>query len=166
MGESRQEADRVMSQAIIEFLILNIPILGTLKDKELMVIEKYLNFIELTPGEIVFEEGDRGDYVCFVVEGSLDVLKKSETGEEILISTLSKGRSIVEMSVIDDLPRSASIKARTKSTLLTLSRENFDYILAEHSTIGVKIIKGIARLLCLNLRKTSSRLADYMLPLG
>ena len=47
MGESRQEADRVMSQAIIEFLILNIPILGTLKDKELMVIEKYLNFIEL-----------------------------------------------------------------------------------------------------------------------
>ena len=166
MGESRQEADRVMSQAIIEFLILNIPILGTLKDKELMVIEKYLNFIELTPGEIVFEEGDRGDYVCFVVEGSLDVLKKSETGDEILISTLSKGRSIGEMSVIDDLPRSATIKAQTKSTLLTLSRENFDYILAEHSTIGVKIIKGIARLLCLNLRKTSSRLADYMLPLG
>jgi CRP-like cAMP-binding protein len=93
----------------------------------------------------VFEEGDRGDYVCFVVEGSLDVLKKSETGEEILISTLSKGRSIGEMSVIDDLPRSATIKARTKSTLLTLSRENFDYILAEHSTIGVKIIKGSIR---------------------
>lgn len=166
MVKSKQEAERVMSQAIIEFLILNIPILGTLKDKELMVIEKYLNFIELTPGEIVFEEGDRGDYVCFVVEGSLDVLKKSETGEDIVISTLSKGRSIGEMSVIDDLPRSASIKAKTKSTLLTLSRENFDYILAEHSTIGVKILKGIARLLCLNLRKTSSRLADYMLPLG
>jgi CRP-like cAMP-binding protein len=166
MEGSKQEADRVMSQAIIEFLILNIPILGTLKDKELMVIEKYLNFIELTPGEIVFEEGDRGDYVCFVVEGSLDVVKRSETGEEIVISTLSKGRSIGEMSVIDDLPRSASVKARTKATLLTLSRENFEYILAEHSTIGVKILKGVARLLCLNLRKTSSRLADYMLPLG
>ncbi|MGD8983729.1 MAG: cyclic nucleotide-binding domain-containing protein [Desulfobacteraceae bacterium] len=166
MGETKQEADRVMSQAIIEFLILNIPILGTLKDNELMVIETYLNFIELTPGEIVFEEGDPGDYVCFVVEGSLDVLKRSETGEDIVISTLSKGRSIGEMSVIDDLPRSASVKARTKATLLTLSRENFDYILAEHSKIGVKILKGIARLLCLNLRKTSSRLADYMLPLG
>lgn len=166
MGESKLEADRVMSQAIIEFLILNIPILGTLQDKELMVIESYLNFIELTPGEIAFREGDPGDYVCFVVEGSLDVLKRSESGEDIVISTLSKGRSIGEMSVIDDLPRSASVKARTKATLLTLSRENFDYILAEHSKIGVKILKGIARLLCLNLRKTSSRLADYMLPLG
>ena len=166
MGETKQEAERVMSQAIIEFLILNIPILGTLKDKELMVIEKYLNFIEMTAGEIVFAEGDRGDYVCFVVEGSLDVLKKSEVGEDIVISTLSKGRSIGEMAVIDDLPRSATVKARTKATLLTLSRENFDYVLAEHSAIGVKILKGIARLLSLNLRKTSSRLADYMLPLG
>jgi len=166
MGGSKKEADRVMSQAIIEFLILNIPILATLTDKELTVIEKYLNFIELTPGEIAFEEGDRGDYVCFVVEGSLDVLKTSETGEDIVISTLSKGRSIGEMAVIDDLPRSATVKARTKATLLTLSRENFDYILAEHSAIGVKILKGIARLLSLNLRKTSSRLADYLLPIA
>ncbi len=166
MGGTKREADRVMSQAIIEFLILNIPILGTLKDKELMVIEKYLNFIELTPGEIVFEEGDPGDFVCFVVEGSLDVVKTSETGEDIVISTLSKGRSIGEMAVIDELPRSATVKARTKATLLTLSRENFEYILSEHSNIGVKILKGIARLLSLNLRKTSSRLADYMLPLG
>jgi CRP/FNR family cyclic AMP-dependent transcriptional regulator len=166
MGGSKKEADRVMSQAIIEFLILNIPILATLTDKELTVIEKYLNFIELTPEEIAFEEGDRGDYVCFVVEGSLDVLKTSETGEDIVISTLSKGRSIGEMAVIDDLPRSATVKARTKATLLTLSRENFDYILAEHSAIGVKILKGIARLLSLNLRKTSSRLADYLLPIA
>lgn len=166
MGETKREADRVMSQAIVEFLILNIPILGTLKDKELMVIEKYLNFIELTPGEIVFEEGDSGDFVCFVVEGSLDVVKTSETGEDIVISTLSKGRSIGEMAVIDELPRSATVKARTKATLLTLSRENFEYILSEHSNTGVKILKGIARLLSLNLRKTSSRLADYMLPLG
>jgi CRP-like cAMP-binding protein len=163
---TKEETGRVMSLAIIEFLILNIPIFSRLKDKELMVIEKYLNLIEVTPGEIVFKEGDRGGYVCFVVEGSLDVLKKSETGEDIVISTLSKGRSIGEMAVIDDLPRSATVKASTKATLLTLSRENFDYILAEHSAVGVKILKGIARLLSLNLRKTSNRLADYMLPIS
>ena len=166
MGGCTQEADRVMPQAIIEFLIFQIPILGTLTDEELAVIEKYLNFIELTPGEIVFKEGDRGDYVCFVVEGSLDVLKNSETGEDIVISTLSKGHSIGEMAVIDEFPRSATVKARTRATLLTLSRDNFDYILAEHSAIAVKILKGIARFLSLNLRKTSSRLANSMLPIA
>ena len=71
-----------------------------------------------------------------------------------------------EMSVIDQLPRSATVKATTKSTLLKLSQEKLNYLLVEHSSVGVKILKGIARLLSMNLRKTSSRLADYMLPLS
>ena len=166
MEETTTGAGSAITQTIIQFLILNIPILGRLKDKELKIIIKYMNVIKIIPGEIVFEEGDTGDYVCFVVDGTLDVVKKSETGESIVISTLSKGGSIGEMAVIDELPRSATVKARTKSTLITLSQENFNYILAEHSTIGVKVLKGIARLLSMNLRKTSSRLADYMLPLS
>ena len=166
MEETETATAGIMSQAIIEFLILNIPILAKLRDKELRIIETYMNFIEVIPGEIVFNEGDRGDYVCFVVDGSLDVLIRSEAGESIVMATLSKGRSIGEMAVIDDLPRSATVKARTRSTLLTLSSDNFNYILAEHPSIGIKILKGIARLLSMNLRKTSSRLADYILPLG
>ena len=165
MEGARTAAGGMMSQTIIKFLILNIPILGRLKDKELKTIVKYMNLIEVIPGEIVFKEGDRGDYVCFVVDGTLDVLKESETGESIIISTLSKGRSIGEMAVIDELPRSATVKARTKSTLITLSQEKLNYILAEHSSVGVKILKGIARLLSMNLRKTSSNLVEYMLPL-
>lgn len=166
MEETTTGAGGAITHAIIQFLILNIPILGRLKDEELKIIIKHMNLIDVIPGETVFEEGDRGDYVCFVVDGTLDVVKKSETGEGIVISTLSKGGSIGEMAVIDELPRSATVKARTKSTLITLSQENFNYILAEHSTIGVKVLKGIARLLSMNLRKTSSRLADYMLPLS
>ena len=156
----------IMTQAIIDFLILNIPIFSRLKDKELMGIEQYMKILEVIPGEIIFKEGERGDYVCFVVEGSLDVLKKTESGESIVISTLAKGRSIGEMAIIDDLPRSATVKAKYKSTLLTLSRESFDYILTKHPDIGVKILKGLASLLCMNLRKTSNRLAEYMLPLS
>ena len=156
----------IMTQAIIDFLILHIPIFSRLKGKELRSIEQCMKILEVIPGEIVFKEGEKGDYVCFVVEGSLDVLKKTESGESIVISTLSKGRSIGEMAIIDDLPRSATVKAKDKSTLLTLSRESFDYILAKQPDIGVKILKGLASLLCMNLRKTSNRLAEYMLPLS
>jgi CRP/FNR family cyclic AMP-dependent transcriptional regulator len=156
----------IMTQAIVDFLILNIPIFSKLKSNELMGIEQYMKILDVIPGEIVFEEGERGDYVCFVVEGSLEVLKKTGSGENIVISTLSKGRSIGEMAIIDDLPRSATVRAKYKSTLLTLSRENFDYIIAKYPDIGVKILKGLSSLLCMNLRKTSNRLAEYMLPLS
>jgi CRP/FNR family cyclic AMP-dependent transcriptional regulator len=45
-------------------------------------------------------------------------------------------------------------------------RESFDLLLEENPQVGIKILKRISRLLSLNLRKTSSRLADYMLPLA
>jgi CRP-like cAMP-binding protein len=150
-----------MSKAVLDFLIQNIPILSTLRDEELKIIGKYLNYVELAPEKILFREGDSGGYVCFVVDGSLEVLKKSESGEgSMAIATLSKGDSMGEMAAVDDLPRSATLKALTKAKLVTLSKDNLDYLLADHPKIGVKILKGIARSLSLKLRDTSTELAS------
>lgn len=154
-----------LSKAVIDLLI-DIPIFDTLKSDELRIISRYMNFMDFEPRETIFKEGEKGDYVCFVTEGSLDVLKKSEKGKEVVIASLGRGRSIGEMSVIDDFPRSATVKARNRSTLIILTRKGFDQLLEQHSTIGVKVLKGISRLLSMNMRKTSSRLADYMLPLS
>lgn len=170
MEETKMQADRKALQEINDFLINNflitIPIFEGLNSEELRIIAKHMNLIDVSAGEIVFNEGDAGDCVCFVVDGTLDVVKKSEIGDSTVISTLSKGHSIGDMAVIDEFPRSATVKARTKATLIKFSRENFDYIVERHSSIGVKILKGVSRLLSLNLRKTSSRLADYMLPIS
>jgi hypothetical protein len=38
-------------------------------------------------------------------------------------------------------------------------------MLEQHPQIGVKLLKGIAKFMSMNMRKTSSLLADYMLPL-
>lgn len=154
-----------LTDLIIDFLT-SMPIFDQLTAKELRLIAKHMNVIEVDSGEIIFNEGDKGDYVCFVVDGFMDVIKKSESGNNVVISTLAKGRSIGEMSIIDDSIRSATIKAKTKSTLVTLSKKKLNLILAENGHVGVKILKGIARLVSQNLRKTSTRLVDYMLPVS
>jgi CRP-like cAMP-binding protein len=82
----------------------------------------------------------------------------------VIIASLTRGRSIGEMAIIDDYPRSATIKAWANSTLVTLTREGFEQILDQHSAIGIKLLKEISRLLSMNLRRTSSQLADYLLP--
>jgi len=149
---------------LIGFLT-NIPLFDELKRAEIKGISKHMDFIELKKEEILFREGEKGNYVCFVVEGTLDVIKQALTGESVVITALHRGRSIGEMSVIDDFPRSATVKARTDSKLIILTKEGFDLILGKDPQLGIKILKKISRLLSLNLRKTSSRLADYMLPL-
>ncbi len=156
--------DQKISPASILELLKTISIFDDLDPQELKTIVSYMQTVNINPNETVFREGDRGDYVCFVADGILDVVKTSEPGNRVVISTLQKGRSIGEMAVLDNFPRSASVVACTEATLLTLSRDNFAHILTEHPRTGIKILKGMARLLSLNLRKTSSRLADYMLP--
>lgn len=164
MAETKKKPSRKALTALVDSLS-NIPLFDRLNGQELGVLAKYVNVIDVNPGEYIFKEGDKGDYVCFVEKGSLDVMKRSSAGGTAIIATLTRGRSIGEMAVIDNFPRSATIRARTKATLLTLTRSGFDLILEQEPTIGVKILKGISRLLSQNLRRTSSQLADYMLPL-
>jgi len=153
-----------IQEPISDFL-LNTPLFDGLKTNEIKNIAKHLSSIELSKDEILVKEGEEGNCVCFVVEGTLDVIKQSLTGESVIITALHRGRSIGEMSIIDDFPRSATVKARTQVKLVILTREGFDLLLEENPQVGIKILKKISRLLSLNLRKTSSRLADYMLPL-
>ncbi len=134
--------------------------------KDLTVISQHMEIVNVRPGDIVFREGETGDYVCFVVDGQLEVIKMTENGKEVALCKLRRNSSIGEMSVIDEFLRSATVRALTRSTLVTLTRKSFNRILGEHPLIGIQILKGISRLLSLNLRKTSSRLADAMLPLS
>jgi CRP/FNR family cyclic AMP-dependent transcriptional regulator len=158
--------DRV-GKATVDFLIA-FPFFETLTSEDILIIAEHINFLEIDEGAYVFREGDGGDCVYFVIEGELEVIKESAVDgkEGVVISTLSKGQSIGEMSVIEKTPRSATVRARTPTTVLTLSADGFDIILEKHPKIGIKILKGISRLLSMNLRKTSSRLAECMLPLS
>ncbi len=165
MKEIKVISGSKMSDSIIDFLS-NLPLFSTLKVDELKNVAEYMNLFEIEKGKILFKEGDKGDYVCYILNGVVDVIKSTSSGEDVVIASLSRGRSIGEMSVIDYSPRSATAKAQTKASFITLSKSGFDKILKVNPETGITILKGITRLLCLNLRKTSSRLADHMLSIS
>jgi hypothetical protein len=107
------QRDSKLATEIIDLLIY-IPIFDTLDPDELRVVVKYMNFVEVKARDVIFREGEKGDYVCFVANGTLDVVKANEAGSLVVISTLHKGRSIGEMAILDNHPRSASVKARDR----------------------------------------------------
>ena len=153
-----------ITETFIDFLV-ELPLFDALKEKELEIVANYMTFFELEKGEVLFEEGDKGGCIYFVLDGIIDVIKESSPGSSVVIASLPRGRSIGEMSVIDNYPRSATAKARTQSSFLTLTQESFNVIIDGYPKIGTKLLKAISRLLSQNLRKTSSRLADYMFPI-
>lgn len=158
--------DPKLSKAIVNFF-MGIPLFSRMNAEEVKVVAKHMTVVELQAGEVLFKEADKGNFMCFIASGELEVIKQSgPSAQEVVINTLGRGKSIGEMSVIESLPRSATVRAKVDSKLYILSKPAFELILNRHSNIGIKFLKGIATLLSNNLRKTSSRLADYMLPIS
>jgi CRP/FNR family transcriptional regulator, cyclic AMP receptor protein len=147
-------------------LFNKIPIFSRFTNDERSVVNKHIAFLKVGEGEVLFNEGDKGDSICFVVDGRLNVIKKTYTGEEIIINTLSRGQSFGEMAIIENSLRSATIRAESATTLITLNREGFDMIMNAYPQVGSKILKGISLLLSKKLRQTSSRLIGYMTTAG
>ena len=79
---------------------------------------------EYNKGDIVFREGDRGNCMYRIIEGSVEVFITSGTEGEIVLTTLGQDRIFGEMAAIEAWPRSASIMVREDGTkLLEIARD-------------------------------------------
>jgi|TARA_R100001143_G_scaffold798_1_gene2458 CRP/FNR family transcriptional regulator, cyclic AMP receptor protein len=149
---------------------------------ELAVAEKLVFVNRAAAGDTVCREGDRSDFLCFVVRGRLDILKAQNSAAGVpaagapaagnpidgapVIAHLNPGDSLGEMALVDHQPRSATVRAAEDTTLVVLTRKGFEQLRRREPRAAAVLMENIARLLCDNLRQTSSRLAQFMPPLG
>ena len=77
--------DPNLSKAIVEFF-MNIPLFSRMNAEEVKLVAKHMNVIELQQGEILFQEADRGNFMCFIAHGTLDVINPAN-GE--VVQTIS-----------------------------------------------------------------------------
>ncbi|MCP3852327.1 MAG: cyclic nucleotide-binding domain-containing protein [Gammaproteobacteria bacterium] len=145
----------------LEYQISEIPIFNELTSEDTKVLSQYLFPKELPVGGLVCKEGQHGSFLSFVVSGELEIVKTLDD-KEVIISKISEGASLGEMALIDGLTRSATVRAFKASTILILRRDDFNNLLSKQPEVGIKILKGISRLLSLNLRKASAQITTFM----
>lgn len=132
--------------------------------QELEIIKKYLKMTEADMGQVIFKQGSAAESMCLVLSGELEILKATNDGKQVKIATIGDGQSVGEMALIDGMVRSASVMASLMTTIVVLKRKDFDEILERYPRIAAKILKGIARHISINLRKTSDQLMNLMMP--
>lgn len=134
-------------------------IFSLLEDED---IEKIAPFFELNTypsGAVVFKEGDPGDFVGLVISGKLEVKKQTEfKGNQVIIALLTKGALVGELSILDRNSRSATVEAVEKTTMLILMNDKLEVLMQEHPSTGIKLLKGLLRILSIRLRKATERL--------
>ncbi|GAB4578950.1 MAG: hypothetical protein Fur0022_16870 [Anaerolineales bacterium] len=105
----------------------------------------------LKAGAFLFQEGDKGDALYFIQEGSLEIVRKTGPDREIVLATLKSGEYFGEMALLDEKPRSASARATSDCRLLALDREDFAILLEKNSEISIRMTRAISE----RLRKTT-----------
>ena len=91
-------------------------------------------------GEEIFAEGESGDALYLVIEGKVRVHRQDR-----VIAELGERECFGEVAILDAAPRSATVTSVTDTSLLKISREDFQEIMAEKPEIAMGIIKVLSR---------------------
>lgn len=79
-----------------------------------------------TRGQYIFREEERGEMAFLVVQGEVEIVKTTTTGETVLGTVQERGL-FGEMALIGDKPRIASARAATDDVeLMVISRSMFE----------------------------------------
>jgi CRP/FNR family transcriptional regulator, cyclic AMP receptor protein len=134
---------------------------GLFSYQELETLGRFMAFQTVTQREVIFHEGDPGDYMMILVEGRMEVSKSGDGGLHLL-SYEGRGRVLGEMALLDHEPRSATCVAATDCDLLTLNEEGMAKLVQDYPGIAYKVVYLLAKLLSRRLRRTSGLLADFL----
>lgn len=141
----------------------NVPLFADLRDQDLHELEAAITVEELAKGEMLFEEGDKGETAYVIDTGEIEILKASEDRQGLL-NVLSAGDVVGEIALLDESPRMAGARAGEPTTLLAIKKTTFDELLDQSSSFA----KAMFDIVVARMRSTEGllRQSERMAQLG
>ncbi|WP_319415461.1 cyclic nucleotide-binding domain-containing protein [Marispirochaeta aestuarii] len=108
-------------------------------------------------GETIIREGELGDEMFIVLNGGVEILKRTRAGDNYTVVGLKAEDNVFfgELALIDDDKRSATVVAAMDSEFLVISKKDFLELGDRKSTIGLPVTRAIAKIIASRLRKTT-----------
>jgi signal transduction histidine kinase len=131
----------------------SIPLFEAFDPADLERIAAATTECRLSAGDRLFDEGDHGERAYVIVEGEIEILKRSGN-REVLLALRGPGEVIGEMSLLEDAPRMAGARAKRDTVLLDVPKRVLDTVL-ETSAGASRALFGV---LVARWRETEARL--------
>ncbi|HEX4621924.1 MAG TPA: cyclic nucleotide-binding domain-containing protein [Myxococcaceae bacterium] len=143
--------------------LIQIPIFRGLTEQEATSIIEMAEETSVKKGDTLFKEGEAGDALYVVLEGSVHVLKKDRAGTEQELAKMGDGSVLGEMSLVaGSANRSASAVALSDVKLLRVSSQRFSKLLAANEVGALKVVHNLAQVLSRRLQLMDEKLVDLL----
>jgi len=144
-------------------LIRQVPLFAELTTQETSELWEAARHVAAAPGEVIIKEGDPGDSLYIILSGELEVTKQ-DGDREITLATRRPGEFLGEMSLLEQAPRTASVRAVQRSELLAIGPDAFRRLLERRPETATTILRTVAG----RLRSTEASLvqSDRLASLG
>ncbi len=114
--------------------------------------------ISLERGEVLFEQGDEGDALFAILEGTLEVSFLAMSGRKLSLTLMRPGEVFGEIALFDSGPRTATIAAAEPSRVLRVRQGDVMNQIRQHPDLAVDMI----RLAGLRMRWMGSQLNEQV----
>lgn len=98
--------------------------------KEVDTLVGELETVEASPGEVIVRQGTPGEKFFIIVDGEVEVVREDD-GDERPVAVLTSGQFFGEMAILEDIPRTATVRAVSHAKLLAMHRDMFQHLVAQ-----------------------------------
>ena len=123
--------------------------------QQLACLQEYVRCVTFKAGDMVLRRGDQPDNIYFLMKGEVSATVRLPTEKLKRLSALSAGAIFGELAFIDQMPRSADVRADTDIECYTLSREDFDHLSASDPHLRAALLENLVRHISQMLRRIS-----------
>jgi uncharacterized protein YhbP (UPF0306 family) len=101
-----------------------------LPQQEVEAVAATLDTVQVKAGDVVVRQGAPADKFFIIVDGEVEVTRE-ENGSQRTLRRMTRGQFFGEIAILRDMPRTATVRAVTPTTLMTMDRDAFQLLIAQ-----------------------------------
>lgn len=136
-------------------VLRNIPLFARIEPSKLKLLAFTSERVVFAADEILFRQGDMGDAAYIVIDGEAEVLVDTPQGQ-LRVATIGRNDIVGEIAILIDVPRTATVRARTRLVTLCIAKDLFFRLVTEFPQMAVEIMRELAQ----RLEKTTGQLRE------
>ena len=126
-------------------LIRRVPLFSQLSDEQAQRIADSVVERRFGRGDTVVERGQQSNALFILIVGRATVSAADARGREVIFAHLQPGDYVGEMSLIDNQPHSATVRAEVQLDMLMLGQDAFARCLPESTSLSYVILRGLVK---------------------